>query len=57
MHVHASGVPQTSQSESGPQLVLFNLAVLMALIFIFLLFQFLLPNILPSHILYATIAP
>lgn len=51
IHVHASGVPQTSQNESGPQLVLFNLAVLMVLIFIFLLFQLLLPNILPSHIL------
>lgn len=57
IHVHASGVPQTSQNESGPQLVLFYLVVLMVLIFIFLLFQFLLPNVLPSHILYATIAP
>lgn len=35
IHVHASGVPQTSQNESGPQLVLFNLAVLMVLIFFF----------------------
>lgn len=40
--VHASDVPQTSQNESGPQLVLFSLAVPMVLIlfYIFLIFYF-----------------
>lgn len=37
IHVHASGVPQTSQNESGPQLVLFNLAVLMGFFFIIII--------------------